>query len=93
MKIFDKAKELSDKVTESVTTFSSDEAIANTVIKAVVKQEKVNAILKEKGSNYRIADIELGMGVPPTVSFSVRRIEDGNPEPTEQFVIQPETTG
>jgi hypothetical protein len=52
--------------------------IANTVIKAVEKQEKVNAILKEKGCNYRVADIELGMGIPPTVTFGVRRIEDPN---------------
>lgn len=73
MNIFDKAKELSDKVTESVTSFSSDEVIANTVIKAVAKQEKVNALLKAKGCNYRVSDIELGMGIPPTVTFGVRR--------------------
>jgi hypothetical protein len=81
MKILDKAKALSDKVNESITSFSSDEVIANTIIKAVEKQEKVNELLKEKGCNYRVADIELGMGVPPTVTFGVRRIgengEDG----------------
>ncbi len=60
MNIFDKAKEVADKV----TSFSSDEVIADTVIKAVEKQERVNAILKAKGSNYLVADIELGMGVP-----------------------------
>ncbi len=76
MNIFDKAKELSDKVTESVTEFSSDEIIANTIIKAVEKQEKVNALLKEKGSNYRVSDIDLEMGIPPTVSFGVRRINE-----------------
>jgi hypothetical protein len=78
MGLLDKAKEISDKVNESVTSFSSDDVIANTVIKAVEKQEKVNAILKEKGCNYRVADIELGMGIPPTVTFGVRRIEDPN---------------
>lgn len=83
MSLFDKAKQLGEKVNESMTAFSSDEAIANTVIKAVEKQEKVNAILKEKGSNYRVADIELGMGIPPTVSFGVRRIHE-NSEATEQ---------
>jgi hypothetical protein len=76
VKLFDKAKEVSSKVTESLTSFDSDEAIANTVIKAVAKQEKVNAILKEKGSNYRVADIELGMSVPPSVTFGVRRVND-----------------
>ena len=76
MSIFDKAKEISSKVSGSVTDFSSDELIANTIIKAVKKQESVNALLKEKGSNYRVSDIDLGMGIPPTVSFGVRRISD-----------------
>lgn len=74
MGILDKAKEIGDKVNESVTSFSSDEVIANTVIKAVEKQEKVNKILEAKGCNYRVSDIELGMGIPPTVTFGVRRI-------------------
>jgi hypothetical protein len=79
MGILDKAKELGDKVNESIATFSSDEVIANTVIKAVGKQEKINEILKQKGSNYRVSDIELGMGIPPTVTFGVRRVkEDSN---------------
>ncbi|GAA3936590.1 hypothetical protein [Litoribacillus peritrichatus] len=76
MGILDKAKELGDKVNESVTAFSSDEVIANTVIKAVEKQEKVNAILKQKGCNYRVADIDLGMGIPPSVTFGVRRVNE-----------------
>ena len=80
MGILDKAKELGDKVTESVAAFSSDEAIANTVIKAVKKQEKINEILKQKGSNYRVADIELGMGIPPTVTFVVRRVKEASDE-------------
>lgn len=78
MKIFDKAKEMTDKVTESITAFSSDEVIANTVMKAVEKQERVNAILEEKGCNYLVSDIELGMGVPPTVTFGVRRVDEAN---------------
>ncbi len=76
MSIFDKAKELGDKVNESVTGFSSDELIANTVIRAVEKQEKVNAILKQKGCNYRLSDIDLGMGIPPSVTFGVRRLDE-----------------
>ena len=93
MNIFDKAKELGDKVNESVTNFSSDEAIANTVIKAVEKQEKVNAILKAKGANYRIASIDLGMGIPPTVSFGVKRIDDGSEALAEQQIeVEPSNT-
>ena len=78
MGILDKAKELKDKVSESVTEFSSDEVIANAIMKAVEKQEKVNTILKAKGSNYRVSDIELQMGIPPTVSFGVRRLQEGS---------------
>lgn len=80
MGILDKAKELSDKVNESIATFSSDEVIANAIIKAVGKQENINEILKQKGSNYRIADIELGMGIPPTVTFGVRRAREASDE-------------
>ena len=76
MSLFDKAKEISEKVSGSVAEFSSDEVIANTVIKAVEKQEKVNDILKERGSNYRISNIELEMGISTTVSFGIRRIEE-----------------
>jgi hypothetical protein len=76
MGILDKAKKLSDQVSESVTSFSSDSVIANTIIKAVEKQERVNVLLHEKGSNYRVSDIELGMGIPPTVSFGVRRLDE-----------------
>ena len=80
MGILDKAKELGGKVNESITAFSSDEVIANTVIKAVGKQEKINEILRQKGSNYRVADIELGMGIPPTVTFGVRRVKEASNE-------------
>ncbi|MFT7371940.1 MAG: hypothetical protein ACI9T9_000619 [Oleiphilaceae bacterium] len=76
MSIFDKAKQFGDKVSESVTSFSSDDVIANTIIRAVEKQEKVNAILKERGCNYRVSDIDLGMGIPPSVTFGVRRVEE-----------------
>ena len=76
MSIFDKAKGLSDKVMEKAVDFSSDELIADTIIKAVEKQEKINRILESRGANYRISDIELGMGVPPSVSFSVTRLAD-----------------
>ena len=88
MKIFDKAKEISAKVSESASGFSSDELIANTIIKAVKKQESVNIVLKEKGSNYRVSDIELQMGIPPTVSFSVRRVYD---EGVDMLVDQSES--
>ena len=78
MGILDKAKNLSNKVTDSVNEFSSDEVLANTIIKSVKKQERINILLKEKGSNYRVSDINLEIGISPTVSFSVKRIDETN---------------
>ena len=72
----EKGKELSGKASEKMRAFDSDAIIADTVLKAVEKQEKVNSILKEKGSNYRVDGIELSMGIPPTVAFTVRREGD-----------------
>jgi len=74
MSFLDKAKELSNMVAEKTVEFSSDEVIADTIIKAVDKQEKVNAILKERGSNYRVSSLNLSMGIPPGISFGIRRV-------------------
>lgn len=84
MSFLDKAKELSNKVAEKTVEFSSDEVIADTIIKATDKQEKVNAILKTRGSNYRVSSINLSMGIPPGVSFGIRRVkEEGEGEDEE----------
>lgn len=80
MSILDKAKELSNRVADKTVEFSSDEVIASTIIKAVEKQEKVNAILKARGSNYRIGNLNLGMGIPPSVTFGIWRIQESQGE-------------
>lgn len=76
MSLLDKAKEFSNRVAEKTVEFSSDEVIADTIIKAVDKQEKVNVILKARGSNYRISSLNLEMGIPPSVSFGIRRVPE-----------------
>jgi len=75
MKIFDKAKQLTDNIVEKATEFSSDEILADTIIKAVEKQEKVNNILQRKEANYRVSNLELSMGIPPTVTFGICRVD------------------
>lgn len=80
MGILDKAKELTNKVADKTVEFSSDEVIASTIIKAVEKQEKVNAILKARGSNYRIGSLNLGMGIPPSVTFGIWRLTENGME-------------
>ncbi len=80
MALFDKAKELSGKVMDKTMAFSSDELIADTIIMSMKKQEKVNAILKQRGSNYRITGVDLEMGVPPKMIFAVRRVAEESQE-------------
>ncbi len=89
MSFLDKAKELSNKVAEKTVEFSSDQVIADTIIKATDKQEKVNAILKTRGSNYRVSSINLSMGIPPGVSFGIRRVkEDGDDEELDKLPLR-----
>jgi len=97
MSLFDKAKEsellskakkLARKVKDKSFDLIGDETLAEMIIAAVSKQEEVNKVLKEKGSNYRISNIEIEMGVPPKLIFGIRRKSekkdnDKAPVPTE----------
>ncbi len=78
MGILDKARELSVKVTDKAVEFSSDELIADIIIKAVIKQEKVNKILQDRGCNYRVNELDLEMGIPPTVVFGIHRVNEND---------------
>ena len=88
MSLLDKAKELSNRVAEKTVEFSNDEVIADTIMKAVDKQEKVNAILKARGSNYRVSSLDLAMGIPPSVSFGIRRVlESGEDDKSDNISL------
>lgn len=50
--------------------------LADVVIKATALQEKANAALKAKGSVYRIGEIAIGAAIPPSVTFSITRLDD-----------------
>jgi len=80
MGLLDKAKGLSDRVVEKAVEFSSDELIADTIIKAVEKQEKVNRVLEARGSKYRVSNINMQMGIPPNVEFGIQRITEESSE-------------
>ena len=71
MSLFNRIKKLSKMVTEKAKNYSADELIADSIIKAVKKQEKVNIILREKGCLYRINHIDLDIDFPPSVRFGV----------------------
>ena len=50
--------------------------LADVVVKATSLQEKANASLKDRGSAYRIGEITIGASFPPSIQFSIERIED-----------------
>ena len=50
--------------------------LADVVVKATSLQERANASLKERGSAYRIGEITIGASIPPSIQFSIERIDD-----------------
>jgi hypothetical protein len=50
--------------------------LADVVVKATSLQEKANASLKERGSAYRIGEITIGASFPPSIQFSIERVDD-----------------
>ena len=50
--------------------------LADVVVKATSLQEKANASLKERHSAYRIGEITIGASFPPSIQFSIERIDD-----------------
>ena len=73
MSLINKAKEVSGQAVEKVNELAGDDLIANTIIRMVEKQERINEILSEKGLNYRISGIEVENSLPPKAVFTVTR--------------------
>ena len=71
--LFSKAKKMAGKLKDKPLDLIGNETLAEMIMAAVSKQEDVNKVLKEKGSNYRISDIEIEMGIPPKLIFGIRR--------------------
>jgi hypothetical protein len=49
--------------------------LADVIIKATALQERANEALRAKGSPYRINEIGIGAAIPPSVTFTIARIE------------------
>ena len=77
MSLIDKAKQISgqavDKVGETVGELGGDDLIVKTILRVAEKKERVNRMLEEQGSAYRITGIEVENSLPPKVVFSVGR--------------------
>ena len=73
MSLIDKARDISEQAVEKANDLAGDDFMVNAIIRAVSKQDRVNELLKEKGSEYRISGIDVENSLPPKVSFSVER--------------------
>jgi hypothetical protein len=73
MSLIDKAKEISGQAVEKAGDLGGDDLIVNTIIRVAEKQERINALLAEKGCDYRITGIEVENGIPPKAVFSISR--------------------
>lgn len=50
--------------------------LADVVVRATSLQEKANASLKARNSAYRIGEITIGASFPPSIQFSIERLDD-----------------
>jgi hypothetical protein len=50
--------------------------LADVVVKATSLQERANESLQHRGSVYRIGQIQIGAAIPPSIQFSIERIDD-----------------
>ena len=59
--------------------------LADVIIKATLLQEKANASLRAKGSPYRISEIAIGAAIPPSITFSIGRLDDPADDPANHL--------
>ena len=85
--LLSKAKKMAGKVKDKSLDLIGDETLAEMIMAAVSKQEDVNKVLKEKGSNYRISDIEIEMGIPPKLIFGIRRKSENEEEDNSKMPL------
>ena len=71
-----KAKELSEQAALKVNELGGDDLIADAIIRAAEKRERVNAILREKGCGWRIDGMEVANSIPPVAVFTLSKTEE-----------------
>jgi len=71
-----KAKELSEQAAQKVNELGGDDLIADAIVRAAEKRERVNAILQEKGCAWRIDGIEVANSIPPVAVFTLSNTQD-----------------
>lgn len=72
MGLLDQAKDAAEALVGKVKDQElGDDFLADFIIRFTAKQEHINELLKEKGSNYRIGNLEVEFGVPPKATFVI----------------------
>jgi hypothetical protein len=66
--------------------------LADVIIKATLLQEKANTALRAKGSPYRISEIAIGAAIPPSITFSIARLDDPEDDPAALAATPPSAT-
>ena len=75
MSLIGQAKDVANSVAEKASDkVLGDDLIAELIIKYGAKKEHVNQVLEEKGADYRISGLELEMGLPPKMIFSIKKV-------------------
>jgi len=72
-----KAKELGEQAAAKVNELGGDELIADAIVRAAEKRERVNAMLASKGCAWRIDSIEVENAIPPKAVFILGPASDG----------------
>lgn len=77
MSISDKLKDTANTVAEKFHDKEiGDEFLAKYIMKFTSKQEHINELLNAEGSDYRIGNIEIEIGIPPKVNFIIQKLGD-----------------
>lgn len=70
----EKAKDAAEKAKEKSMELMSDEKLAEAIMNALSKQEGINKVLEAKGSHYRVGELTIELGLPPSISFTITRV-------------------
>jgi len=70
-----------DRVAGAAQSATSDESIADFIITSAGKQQRINRILRKKGSRLRVSDLTIVLGVAPALHVAVTEIPEAPPSP------------
>ncbi len=62
-----------EQMAEKVGDLGADEVTVSAVIRAANKQDRMNKLLEEQGSDLRVTGIEIENAIPPKAVFIVTR--------------------